>query len=1001
MAAFGKHHGVGLFFYGERYQAASLGELTTSAPSARRVWQALKTVDGATGAPTWVHLPEPNVLRGRQDFHVDFQRGVEAVRQHAPEVVLVYLVGHGFDDTSGAQWLHVADSNPDVPSTSVPCGTLMAQLADTGARHFVFVLEMCREVKANASGGVIREFWRQELRAGVESAVIISSTRSGAPSLGGSPQRPSSPFSVALATLVEDDASRLIPRASLEGHLRALLGEDHRRSKLLHTGVFVEPFGDVTGPLLAPYGVVGTPATMDLDADVADSGLVDRVARLIAERERYSFSQVAGLTAGVRPWQLHAHDGLSVVDCAEFLADNRNPAVVVGPSGAGKTILAKQVALMLAEKPSLRRRRIGMYLNSRMLSGAADISLVEVVRENLRQWRYDAAGLGVGTSEVKKLLAETDLLLLIDAVDELGDPACLAKLVNDCARSGLATPCVLCQPLDWQRVDPLLRVGAAVQSLELQPVSLETIGLPEAIRRFGSACTPRRARKLLEHQEALGHVPTSARELAAFEVASMADLLAKNWRGAAADPKTALRSLGHFAYEARVRTFVAQIPSDRAEIIASRVAGRDGPSLLEAAKRAEILVQKPPSRIVRFRDRQTQELLIADHWRGNPAVFDTADLLRRAGAPLWQSAIVQFALLEDSSHLVSRLAESSPGVAAECLAAGVEVPRETLERICAGLLAESTEWARSASSSALGRLPSAIRALLEERFDALGADPTQTAERVTIALALGRHVDSAGFLRERYSRELGVEGERASYLRRRILDGLAGRVRVDTARRWLDAKPDISLREWARVVRSVRLTDLTEAAQARALTDERCEGSIPPPLDALHTWREHECDGQREDDVRLPQIASSLIVSLRSTTKWHRAIGTLLLGAIRKPSSALVSELAGALLVEKDPHVQGDMAWALGQVGTEPHLAALVDIATTIDERAYALDVSHLREGLLNDVVLGICRLLDRHPRMELPPEAPPDLRALVANRRGSGGQSASAVDASIDGSSA
>ena len=232
---------------------------------------------------------------------------------------------------------------------------------------------------------------------------------------------------------------------------------------------------------------------------------------------------------------------------------------------------------------------------------------------------------------------------------------------------------------------------------------------------------------------------------------------------------------------------------------------------IELGIRANIFIQDKNS--VRYTHRAVQELLIAYDWKISK--ISKNYLIEKSTSTIWESIITTYLILLDKNDsILNDIMSTNPFLLVDCINRGFELSDKKIDKLIESILNVSSHWTRNETATTLTKLPWEISENLiktyraEKKFD----------KKTSIAIALGRFDNdkSYKFLLYEYENLLTSKGDNnLLYLRRRILDVLKNKYNLSKITHWFDLNPDIAIKEWARIIRSVRIEsadDLDELA---------------------------------------------------------------------------------------------------------------------------------------------------------------------------------------------
>jgi hypothetical protein len=968
-----KTFGVFEVFYGDYTHSPYHTPLKSALPSATQVLRTLQEIESAEGVPEWIQPPEkPCPLTLENEVKRRLTHLAEKGFQSGSEVLLCYFVGHGYGINGGHPLIYTHASDPSIHFIGIALNDILEVISVKYSGHLILCLDICR----TQHGG--QRIQKQNIKQTIEnfrnhfkSIAILSSSVHGEFTPGGTSRFPVSPFAHTLTQILNDRSNRLTPRKDLTTLFMAQLEQFYREEKLRHALPEIEYTGEGELSLLAFNRFQRN---------------VRQIIHKIIQRESDSFleDQFLSDVEEILPLEVEDESGNTVV-AHTFLKENNNPALVVGLSGAGKTILAKKVSLLIAQEH--QETRLSLYLYALKLEELEEVSVIRVFQENLVEWRYKVQGLDEGA--LKKLLKEVHFIVFIDGVDELKDLGKLRQFLKGMNAYNM-TPVLFCQPQNYHIYTSLLQ-STSLQILKLRPLSLnqlQDVSIQDKERlkeTIGEYFIPSDFQLIRKYMMAKKKVPHSQSDIEGFALSQIRTLISEILKEKHNQYKKLEEKLSAFpdavkeepdtspgeqlflifcqlANELREKGYFQEFPEGMASFILGKILRKQLPNqeiektvweILELGIDTRILRQTSGKGTpLRFYHSKNQDRFIAAWWKhtGIPQSLVT----ERAAQNLWESVIPEYGLLADpdaGNFSLKEIATYNPFCAALCIDKGYPATPGDISQIGNELLKKGSQWVRNRASNLLSILSTGIVDWMKNRFH----HTTDVKEKITIVLALGYigGRKNISFLHDSFTLALKEEGDQNSYFRRRILDALIGRLHMDKIEEWSESKRDFTCREWSRFVRSARIQEKEDLDTLNKLSSCFCDQDSMALIGAFLTYHQFRLEKRKIHDLPLleGQIGPILERVIKSPVKWHRCMASLLI--LDANLKGLSNTLHQAFLNEQDPYAKGDMAYVLGKVGTKDQIESLLDFYGTATIKGSRKE-QEIQEGLLNDVELGL-----------------------------------------------
>lgn len=960
---------IALMLHGEQYHH-DLANLTSTRKSALCIKSALSS--GALGLPEWKfwgkHLEEIPVIsigRVEQDLKPLLNLFSEEADSLGVDCIFLFAAGHGQTHSDDPRLL--GKDSPPTQHSGLKISEIIAIIAGHTPKHVVALFDLCRLPTPGFDGSFSDSI--KLLSGRWKGVTCVLSAPHGFPAQGGI-GIDASLFARATQKTLSSNLGVCVERSVFLANLQRSLVSLYEKEKLEYTLLSSALRGDSETTIFGASPSF-SPKLHLSEVKYEEKNNISKWRKIVSNREKISISRDRFLSSE-KVWPLEISNHLGNWPAVSSLAGEAHHLLIVGGSGYGKTILAKLASQKIASQSG--EKRLPIYLNMKLLheieGGLIDklhmaaksrkkVLQVECISEILQRylniWRYQFSPPAT-KGNIANLIGEKRIVIFLDALDELNDETLLKSMlsvVSDCCSVR-----IFCQPAEETIAIESIR-SAALLVYQLSGVSIVAFaqnmkGEYGILETFGERQSILTCQLIGNYVRLKGRLPAGQKELSQFTLKTLESrvmefsikleevrgvdvflvliFMAKN-----------LREWGGFSQFSKV-SGIRAINSVLKLLKINRKGGLSDQLFLVFFRLRIVFKESQSTDIFRFENRRLQDRLIACAWLRNN--LTKQEVLGLAADSLWESAVMEWLMLQSGSIGTSEIVEANPYLAANYLSDQGLRNSEEVTLISEKLLSESSRWARSAPSRSLGSLSTWVSKWLQNRFKSA----RDTNELITISLSLGHFDDqeSTEFLIGAYEEFLLQNGERFSRIRRRILDALVGKVSVPKAQLWI-RKRKLSERELARVIRSCRVSSDAELESLAALTTDR------KTCPAIPAWlKYHEYLLRPKDQLLRAEVIIIASRSLVSTRTWCRSNGALLIDLCKL--SELAPLLRHSLITETDQYVAGDMAYALGGIADPDAVSTLIDLYGDVLSGIWMLQAE--QKGLLNDIFLGIQRAI-------------------------------------------
>ena len=955
--------GSALFLYGENYDY--LSDLSSPKISVYSLVDILNG-SGSDYGPDWILIEDPKLIKGGDSIIRIINNFKRSFYLNKSDIAFLYIAGHGYTGLGRDIFVCTQMTDFNDVGAGVSVVKILNILCEKKVKNIVLCLDLCREYQSNYNINYCFIDEIKKISHNFSSISIIVSTVEGSVSYGGK-KNEASPFALGLRKMLSDEYVAT-PILYFENILNKLLENNYNESGLVYSEPEFIPIPknndrNIFGFYVSSRQVDGGSVLSFYEINV----LVD----VIIDRERKSFKSDPFISGykDLLPIKIYLNGNEYGLD--DIIKETNNPLIVVGDTGSGKTMLAKKSSLYLATLYKTSKvNKLAIYFNAAFLNKYQNVELdngINVLCEYFKDGRYF-----VDIENIVSFFDNVKIILLVDGIEDLKNKNSLKKLLLACKEKISMNYIIFCQPFDSLFVKTLL--GEVIVDMALiKPIKrIEVDGQYSDVfdrvdNEYISEMSPLELQLLKKYIYRNAIQKIVYKDMACFEydnIKQRIERIVDQQYGYNLDEQLRfkdvfVRLFSVFALYIRRAGYFIFFEYEVGKKVYNKLVEERGymyvsyDKFVEVGIRANILQKKDST--VKFVSRSLFDVLIVKEWLY--LEIDSSYLAEMSRSSLWYSSIVIYSMVISKKRFpFNKILSVNPFVAVSCVSKGYVLSENQLSVLINGILKESSHWTRNEASKMLYKLPYKISGRLMQIYKKIKSYDKKTS----IAIALGMWGDNnIDFLLKEYKDLLSNDNSKASYLRRRILDILLDKYKIDRVSEWLTIKPYMKVNELARVIRSVKVENIAEIRILDDFINNKYNNNELLLIKTLMLYKKQKLLISFsmpiiDNDVLLKKNLVQLL-SLKEKERMYKCLPALIIDELSMVE--MCPFLYDSLKYVKDSYAIAEIIYVLFAMGSEDIIKGLsgyLEYYLKSDE--FVACNAKVKKGLYNDIKQGLMR---------------------------------------------